>query len=178
MHQFKSRIAVLALAVALIGGEAIASEIRSDERVIFFPTMGRLSCDGEECILPIHGWILEPEEDSFFRERTLDWAADALDLPAGSDQLLIFRERVRWFLVENERGKEIVVDITGAEQALSRSTPDGHFSDEIRLPRDVVAAHANGGWLPFRAQVEEDDNREFAGRVHLLEPEGCTPDPG
>lgn len=150
----------------------MASEIRSDEEVIFFPTLGRLSDDGSEWVLPVHGWIFEPEEGDLLRVAVLDWAAEAFELPPGSENDEIFRRRARWFLVDNERGKEITIEIAGYEHALPRSTPDGHFSGELRLPAQAAAQHAENGWLPFRAQVNEGDDRVFAGRIHLLDREG------
>ncbi len=156
----------------LIADEMCASEIRSDERVIFFPTLARLSDDGAEWIVPVHGWIFEPEENDLLRGAGVNWAADALELPPDSEDNARFRSRIRWFLVDNERGKEIVIDIAGYEHELSPSTPAGHFSDEIRVPVDVVTEHADEGWLEFRAVVEDDDDREFIGQIRLLDREG------
>jgi hypothetical protein len=150
----------------------MASEIRSDEEFIFFPTLGRLSDDGSEWVLPVHGWIFEPEEGDLLRVAALDWAAEAFELPPGSEDDEIFRRHARWFLVDNERGKEIVIEIAGFEYTLPQSTPDGHFSTELRLPAAAVAEHAENGWLSFRAQVNEGDEREFAGRIHLIEGDG------
>jgi hypothetical protein len=190
-------LTVVVMAVSFVNSSNVmASEIRSDEEVIFFPTLGRLSEDGSEWILPVHGWIFEPEEGDLLRaavldwaaealelprtpeyaiaihENVLDWAAEAFELPPGSENDEIFRRRARWFLVDNERGKEITIEIAGYEHALPRSTPNGHFSGELRLPAQAAAQHSENGWLPFRAQVNEGDEREFAGRIHLLEREG------
>jgi phosphatidate phosphatase APP1 len=164
---------IIAAMAVMAGAPATASEIRSDEQVIFFPTLGRLSTAGKEWILPIHGWIFEPEEEDLFRRASLDWAAEALELPEGSATEQIFQERVRWFLVDDERGKQITIEIAGVVHALPRSTPDGHFVGELRLPVELVAAHAVDGRLAFRAQVNEGDLREFAGHIHLLEPAGA-----
>lgn len=158
----------------MANSNARASEIRSDEEVLFFPTLGRLSEDGRAWILPVHGWIFEPEEGDLLRVAALDAAANALELPAGSSRDAVFRERIRWFLVDNERGKHITIEIAGSEHTLPRSTPDGHFSDELRLPVEVVLRHAVDGWLTYRAQVDADDDRQFTGRIQLLERTGVS----
>ena len=43
------------------------SPIRSDERVVFFPTAATLTADGLSWKIPIHGWIFEPEEGDLAR---------------------------------------------------------------------------------------------------------------
>lgn len=166
-------IAMAATAASFVNGSFLmASDIRSDEEVMFFPTLGRLSEDGSEWVLPIHGWIFEPEEGDLLRGFTLDWAAEALELPAGSEDDAVFRERIRWFLVDNERGKEITIAIAGEEHTLPSSTADGHFAAELRIAAETVATHAVDGWLPFCAIVDEGGERAFAGRIHLLDGEG------
>ena len=46
------------------GGESEPepSKIKSDERVVFFDTAGWFDADTGKWVLPVHGWIYEPEE--------------------------------------------------------------------------------------------------------------------
>ena len=51
----------------IIQSAGSASDIKSDERVIFFPTEARFSGDDDTWIIPIHGWIYEPEKGDVLR---------------------------------------------------------------------------------------------------------------
>ena len=87
--------------------DSLASPIKPDEEIVFFPTSARLSEDKHCWILPIHAWIFEPEDDSLWRRATLSALATALGLDEGAAENEIFRQRARWFLVDNERGKQL-----------------------------------------------------------------------
>ena len=58
----------LALALAMTEGE---SPIKADETVIFFPTCGHLDEAKQQWVLPIHGWIFEPETNGLVRNAAL-----------------------------------------------------------------------------------------------------------
>ncbi|MCG3149958.1 MAG: hypothetical protein PCFJNLEI_03425 [Verrucomicrobiae bacterium] len=128
-HLVPRLIALFTGVVAL--GSAFATELKSDERVIFFPTIGARA--GQEWELAVHGWVFEPESRTVvlpaFR-RALGFDGDTLT----ADEKQIFMERARWFLVDNERGRQIRIQINGTEHQLSKSNPDGHFTDHIRVP--------------------------------------------
>jgi len=132
-HPVPRVIALLTLVAAI--GSVFAAELKSDERVIFFPTIGARA--GQEWELAIHGWVFEPESRSValpaFR-RALGFDGDALT--AAEKQ--VFTERARWFLVDNERGRQIRIQINGTEHQLAKSNPDGHFTDRIRVPAGPV----------------------------------------
>ena len=49
-----------------------ACSIKPDEEVIFFPTNARLDSDAKTWVIPVHGWIVEREEDSVWRTAVID----------------------------------------------------------------------------------------------------------
>jgi hypothetical protein len=160
--------------IALAQSEEAMSRIKSDERVVFFPTAARLSDDGKSWIIPIHGWIFEPEEGDWWRAPLVRKLREMVDLPEGEPPPTVFEERVRLFLVDNERGKRIGIHIAGTEQLLSPSTPGGHFEGEVTLPVDVVNHSAAEGEIKFEAIMSAGDTREFPGVAHCLPPEGVS----
>lgn len=165
-----------ACCVVLMGsaeGRAVGA-VKSDERVIFFPTTARLSKGGRSWIVPIHGWIFEPEEDGFFRGVALRELQDALELEPDQEAAAIFEERARWFLVDNERNKRIVIRIGAETHQLNRSDKDGHFVDVVRVPLATAEKLAKNGRLPFSVKLREDDPRKFSGQANLLPPEGIS----
>jgi hypothetical protein len=156
------------------------SPIQEDERVVFFPTLGRLSEDESIWTLDIHGWIFEPEEDSFIRAEVRDLFRSVARLePNGAVEDATFHRRASAFLVDNERGKEISIRIGDKVHGLEESGPNGHFIGSVRIVREEVdrlvrAPGAPRGRLTFRAVTRDGDRREFAGEVFLVDATGLS----
>lgn len=157
----------------------LPAQIKSDEIVVFFPTTGRLADDQRTWILPIHGWIGEPEERSAWRGATLGLFAHAFGIADDDAQTATFMERARWFLVDNERGKDIHILMGGKEFRIGTSEPNGHFEGEARASVEEVEAWRRAGVngresLSFCAVMPKGSARTFAGKVHLLEATGVS----
>jgi hypothetical protein len=179
----------VALLVVLSGGvcHAVAEEaeaplvssLASDEVVVFFATAARLAVDGRSWVVPVHGWVYEPEEDSRLRAATLGLFRRALGLEAEDARSTIFKERVRAFLVDNEGGKRMVVRVGKRVHALPESGPNGHFEGELRLPVDEVdemrrSGEAGGAWIRFQAVLPAGDERVFAGAFEAVGDDGLS----
>ncbi len=166
-------VAILLVLGAIVGTAEstvhAGSSIKSDEEVLFFTTAANWS-DGS-WVAPIHGWIFEPEEDSFLRSALVESLRGALQVKKSQES--IFRKRLRWFLVDNERGKRITVRVGGVEKKLSKSKADGHFRGTIRIPGTARGARA-GQSLRIRAKTRSGDPRSFEGTVMLVGEEGLS----
>jgi hypothetical protein len=148
------------------------SPIKSDEEVLFIPTAAHL--DKGEWVVPVHGWIYEPERGDLLRRKALEELSDSLGLKDGSVESKRFRERAAAFLYDNERGKEISVRIGEKVVQLGESKPNGHFHGTIRLSAGEAKQLAEDGWVAFRAITREGDRRTFEGRALLLQPAGLS----
>ena len=172
--------AVLLLFASLLAGcapvppAAATSEIKSDERVVFFPTAARLSDDGSSWIVPIHGWIFEPEQDDVLRNAAVKQLRKTLGLKPAQTSNAIFEERARQFLVDNERRKHIAILVGTQTYTLAASQRDGHFTGTITLSAEVARKLAGDGRLTFRAVTRPDDRRLFQGVAHLVGPAGVS----
>ena len=165
------------------GDGAVTSELKSDERVVFFPTLGRRQADGSWAVT-VHGWIHEPEEDSKTRAAILSGLKRAVGVPRGSlreDEAArkLFENRVRAFLVDNERGKRLAVRFGTETHALNvKSEANGHFRTALALPAEEVARHLEGATEPsrldFSAVTAPGDSRRFRGSVELVAPTGLS----
>jgi phosphatidate phosphatase APP1 len=152
------------------------SQVKSDESVLFFRTSGWLDAQAAEWVLPIHGWIYEAEEDSLLRAALIQGIIEASQLDPRSAESSHFQRRLRWFLVDNERGKRLAVTIAGTRYELEPSAPNGHFHGEVRLPVQQVARLGiePGHWLAYSLLVDPSDERSFEGSVQLVPPEGVS----
>jgi Phosphatidate phosphatase APP1, catalytic domain len=149
---------------------AYASQIKSDETVVFFPTTGALSRDGSHWMVPIHGWIYEAKRNSFWRGEVVEEVLEYFEIAADSEEGRRCTDRAALFLVDNERGKKLSIRIAGQVQALGTSHGNGHFEAALSLDAAEVRRHAKDGVLPFEALTSASDARRFRGQV-LLPPQ-------
>lgn len=168
-------VALLGLLAACGGAAPVAgdhspsaaheSPIKNDEEVVLFTTAAQRS--GDLWLVPVHGWVFEPEHDSVWRGGLLDAIADTVDLEPGDPRTARAERVARWFLVDNERGKRLPVRIGSASYVLPATGADGQVRHGVR-----VSAPANARWLDIETRAR--DGRTFRGRAQLVAPEGIS----
>lgn len=164
----------LAASLAVVPSLTAASDIEKDERIVFFPTVAHLSESGHEWVAWVHGWIYEPEANSLGRKAAVAGFRKMLGSQADGTSSDIFERRVWQFLVDNERGKGIAVQVGGKTFELERSSEDGHFFGPLRLDAQTANRLAPDGRLRYLAVTDENDTRRFEGTIHLVPPVGVS----
>ena len=163
--------------ILVLAGDA--TSIQDDERVVFFPTCGRLIEGGETWEMEVHGWIYEPEEGSIARSVLLELFGNI----AGFDDLDIegplFRRRAGLFVCDNERGKRVRIRLGDVEHPAGESAANGHFRAVLRLARadvDRLVRRQEGvrDRLLYGAMTKAGDARRFSGEVHLIPETGLS----
>ena len=173
------------LAVALIGsgGRTLAidrkvSNLREDETVLFFPTCGWRDEKSKSWVLPVHGCVYEVERRRLAMAALLE-ASEFRNNQLSAKEKEVLAERTRLFLMDNEGGKRIVIEVGAKRIRLEKSTSDGQFRGVIRLPDrelsqlreiDVLGQRV----LRFKVLLPSTDTRVFSGTVHLAGQEGVT----
>lgn len=150
---------------------AASSTVKKDEEVIFFPTAAHLDEQSGQWVFPIHGWIFEPEKDSILRNALLEGLgklSEKFFSREGDFNKKRFEERLRMFIVDNERNKRISISVHGQTFTMKPSKPNGHFYGEVRIP----AADLKGS-VSYQALGVKGD-RQFKGVSCLLDPEGVS----
>ncbi len=165
--------------IALALSSAAMSDIKSDEVVVFYPTYAYLGEDRETWAVAVRGIIYEPEEGSIKRSAALGAIRRAVRVEAGTPEAATFDRRVRLFLVDNERGKEISVRLGAQDYSVGRSQANGHFHGKLRLPvaeadRLLGAGRGDGDWVSYEAVTRKNDHRRFVGRVQLVSRTGLS----
>jgi hypothetical protein len=162
------------LALLLIlgcGVAALASELRRDERVVFYPVAAWRVTHGWEADL--HGCAFEPES----RKLVLPLLSRALGLEEGElsrAERDIYRERMRLFLVDHKGDRTVAIHLAGQRLQLGSSADNGHSVQRIRIsdawlaPSDLADQR-----LHFQAILPEGLPTS-AGQVHLLAKEGLS----
>ncbi|MFN0128113.1 MAG: phosphatidate phosphatase App1 family protein [Verrucomicrobiales bacterium] len=159
------RILLLAaILLSLLPSPALASLIKDDEEIVFFTTAARR--DGDQWVVPVHAWVFEPEGDSRTRKGAIAGLIEALELDASAADSEIFKERARWFLVDNESDKQVALTLASAR--LPETGANGHVQTDLRLPVQDKAE------VTFSAQLPHGDKRVFSGRAVLVPEEGVS----
>ena len=166
---FATLLATSLIRVQPLGAEDKMSRIKSDERVVFFPTVAHLSDDARHWVVPIHGWIFEPEDGDVLREAALRKLISG-DEPSTK----LFNQRIRLFLTDNERGKRIGVRVGDQQQVLDASGPDGHFTGTIEVPVSTDQHRVTGEQIRYEAITRPNDDRRFKGIAYCLPPSGVS----
>ncbi len=168
----------LFLFILAVAAQAQSSDIKDDEVVVFFPTVGGSVEGGAAWELDIHGWIYEPER----RRLALELFRLALRVrpeQVGEAEKALFRERARAFLVDNLRGKKVAIRLGEETYLLGKSGANGHFTHRLRISGPHVerlrqTTAGRGGLISFQAVTRKGDQRVFAGEIHLLEESGTS----
>lgn len=150
------------------------SKIKSDEHVVFFTTVGHLDETTNEWVLPVYGWIYEPENSIVRKAAFAKVLLERYGLVVDEQSRANFDRRVNLLLADNERGKRIGVELGGKTYVMGKSKPNGHFEGVIRVSAASLIERSQNGKVHFRAVVDEADSRCFKGAVLLWEPEGLV----
>lgn len=153
--------------------------IDADENIMLFATAAYPADDG--WMVPLRGWVYEPEHDSFRRRLVMSSVLDALDLDEEPVKSERFQFRTRGFLVDNERGEKFDVELAGERFRVGPTDARGHFETHVRLPADTVRRllpPPPGLGIPAklqcRAVLDEPDDRVFSGVVYFPSRSGVS----
>lgn len=146
---------------------AFAADLRSDERVLFYPTVAGRDAASSEWRVPVHGLVFEPERRAL-TAAALRGALGLVAEPKDAAERKVFDSRAKAFLVDNERGKQISVRVGGGVFLIGESAADGHVRGEFRL------SDADPKPVTFTAVTRTGDTREFRGTAHLLADTGLS----
>jgi phosphatidate phosphatase APP1 len=161
---------------AALPGRALAvtqtSDLHRDEEIVFFPSLAHRVRGGGGWECEIRGCVYEPEKRSLI----VGLLRETLELKhvAMTDQeAATFAERARLFMVDNQRGRTIIVRLGEREHALGKSRSDGQFSGVIRLPEAELGTTAITT-AQIQAVLPAGDPRRFLSQINLVERSGIT----
>ncbi|MDV6032968.1 MAG: DUF2183 domain-containing protein [Phycisphaera sp. RhM] len=184
----KSLVLVIPLAVAMtwvIGREPETatlppSTLNADEQILFYPTYGRFDEQAQVWRFDVHGKVFEPEDGSFKRALLIATLKSSMRGNVEIDKDAFLSDRIRPFLVDNERGKSVTIDVAGNQVAAGVSAANGHFRRSLVSgaaglgvgPQDIGTPQNRV--LTFKAVLPARDSRTFNGRIHLIAPRGVS----
>ncbi len=103
----------------------ITANLKSDEELMILPTFAQTK-DGRDFELQLHAWVFEPELHSVSRDIFVSFLKIAFDVDESGWDEKIFQQRVRYFLVDNERDKKIQLRVDAGSPAVATTQANGH----------------------------------------------------
>ena len=83
----------------------VVSNLKSDERVVFFSTDAHLSGDGRQWTVPLHGWVHELDRAAIRRAGIAATLKVKYGLSATTKTEANFKRRIRLIVADNETRK-------------------------------------------------------------------------
>ncbi len=163
---------------AWFAASASGNDLSSDEEVVFFETAVPYDAAAEQTMLALHGWIFEPEQNSFTRQATLSGIARYCGFDKEEAASALFHKRAAWFLVDNERNQRLLVRFGDREVTLPVSRENGHIEAQVSLTKDELqklpSVSDKQPRVEFDLVAPAGDSRRIQGRVHLLASTGWS----
>lgn len=147
------------------------TKLKPEESVTLFPALGWRNPSGEGWLVQFRGWVYEREPRRISLALLLKLMSLKLE-DLNAEEKTYFKERTRWFLVGNGRGKRLHVTFAKAEYDLGKTAANGHVSKLIAVLE--LSDVSSGGAEALTLNVGSKEVRKFAGPVHLVGEEGWT----
>jgi hypothetical protein len=165
---------VLLLTLGSLQAAGPATMLKEDESATLFPALGWRDPAGGGWLVECHGWVYEREPRTVsvaVLQKLLEMKLEELN--AGEKN--IFEERARWFVVDNERAKNLHLILAGEAIDLGRTDANGHVEKLVALPDTASRGHGiPAGTNVTTLKMAGTDKRIIQGRVHLIEEQGWT----
>jgi phosphatidate phosphatase APP1 len=167
---FTGRVITLGVLVTLGAAAPLVSTLDTDEVIVFYPSYLTWDLQNESWRGAIHGKVHEPS-DSATASVTLAALRQAWGIGQDltDEEKRVFKERTAGFKVDNERGKQVVVQIGEQQFVSARSGPTGQFAIDVELDHDGAEDP-----VEFTVMLEAEDRRRFGGALQLLAAEGLS----
>ena len=156
----------------------IASPLNSTEDLIFFPTSATATKQGL-WKFPIHYWVYDPEKTSISHQLSRKIVTEILELAGLSDkdtESKNFKERIKWFLVDNKGEKNISITLSNIllqnSVLLGATTANGHATSTIYLPFKKELHPRD--WVKIETDELPANKRKFYGEVQLIAENGLS----
>lgn len=150
------------------------SQLKSDEEVLFFPQSGWWDRREKVWRIPIYGWVFEREQDSLWRHFSVESVATMLGIEGEVGNKELLKKRAWPFLVDNERNKQITIQLLREMVTLNPSEANGHFEDTLSLGGAALKHEVGQPRVKFEVVMPAGTEGRFQGSAQLLCPHGMS----
>ncbi|HEY1171978.1 MAG TPA: App1 family protein [Verrucomicrobiae bacterium] len=171
------------LVLNLSKGDETPTKLKKDEEVILFPALGWKNPTGDGWFVEFHAWVYEKEPrraSTAMLQKLLGMKLEELS----AEEKGFFKKRTGWFLVDNERGKNLSIGFNGLTIDLGKTDANGHAKGDVVVDWWLLnglkksAGQTNvpsiAGTNVVTLELAVADKRVIQGAVHIIGEEGWT----
>lgn len=152
--------------------------LEPDEDVILFPVSANVTEQGA-WHFTLHHWIFKTEENTLTRKlgsRVIGEMLEFLDFTEEQAHSTIFKQRIKWFLVDNLGWKSLSVKVSEINPldsvTLNRTQFNGHAYTDVYLAlKKEMRARS---WIKVEVDTHKGDPRKIYGEVNLIPENGIS----
>ncbi len=153
-------------------GDLVSENIKTDENIQFFTTVGRWDEASDTWQIPVHVWVYEIPNTRVRKAALTQILKVKYDLTVPDAGEHFYNYRLNLLIADNERGKRVHLRMAGDEYELPKTQPNGQALATFALSAEQVENFRRGNVLPYSA--EAPDGRLFYGEVLLLDDTGLA----
>ncbi len=149
------------------------SPLKNDEDIVFFPSAANQQADGNWHV-PIHHWVFEKEENDLSRkitQKVFSEMFEGIGVPEEQADSPLLKQRLMWFLVDNERNKKININLADQKFSLHKTRANGHAYTSLTLQSNYIKP---GEWLMYKAVVPDRHKGKYTGEVQFIPEKGLS----
>ena len=155
-------------------------ELQPHHSVVFYPTYGHPSADGQAWHITISGIVYEPGSLTMQRRLILRALRRYMKVQPEAFQSDVFRQRIEGFLAKGGHRQRIAIRV--GEQAFqlpTKSKKTGFFQSVLRIDVAQVerlreSGDIQGNWLRFELDGRSTHEALSEGWAHLIHPGGVS----
>jgi len=143
----------------LLPDPALASRLKTNETVLFFKVDAyqKTHTENSTWFVPLHAWVYEAENDSFWRKKLIEEIADEIDLDDKSPEYQNLQYALKMFLVDSQSFKRLNVSIDNQAFSIGPSGFNGHIYNTLKLD---MSARNNEALLDIRVNESALENKK------------------
>ncbi len=152
------------------------TNLAPEDRVVLFPSVARLSADGEHWIVDVHGDVSAPSKLTFSKRMLLKLLARAMRASPPEIASPLFQDRITRFVSSDRHGRRIAVRIGDDVFRLpKKSRRNGHFQAAVRVPHSLAQECAEAAAVGAEQYLElQVLGGGATGQAYLIPPTGLS----
>ncbi len=95
------------------------STVSRAESLVLFATAARLSADGRQWLIPLHGWVYVPQHSRARKAAIAEVFKLKYQLQVTPESAPYFDSRINLLLADNKRGRRIMLEVAGDTSELN-----------------------------------------------------------
>lgn len=158
--------------LAVAEDTVIYSNLKKQEHIQFITGAAWLDEEGKHWNVPVRVWVFQLD-DSRFRKSLISSALNRkYGLVVTEETSGNFDRRINYLIADNQRGKQIIIELANKYYVLSKTDARGHSDTILNIP--VESIPPGQPLIEYQALLPADDSRELIGRCLLIPRQGIS----